>query len=261
MPETEEPLSIEHTNHGNSSIVRPIGALNVDTYPMLRDSLLKYAAETPDAVIIALDFLRIEGERLLTVFSLVWMRVADWPGVPIILVAEDEPRRRQLRRSVVARYMPIHADVAAALAALDEPPVRRRMHSTLYETTTAPSRARALTRQACDQWGIDELTSDTELVATELVENALKHTNSHPSLRLDLRRGILSVAVTDDSPTPAAQRELTEHRDGGYGLRAVAQLSRVWGCTPTLAGGKVVWATLGRANTGHGPTVATGSTG
>lgn len=80
------------------------------------------------------------------------------------------------------------------------------------------------------------------MVATELVENSLKHTDSAPTLRLELRCGLLSVAVTDGSPAPAVLRESREQPGGG--LRLVAQTTRVWGCTLTLAGGKVVWSVL-----------------
>lgn len=237
-------LTFEQANHGECSLVRPKGTLRAETYSLLRDGLFKYAAEAPDAVLVDLDSLYIDHEHLLSVFSLVWMRVAEWPGVPIMIIASDEERNEGLRRSAIARYVPVHGSLAEALAAVATEPTRRRVNTALESAATAPGHARALVRESCSRWGVDRLTDDVQLVATELVENALKHTNVEPRLRLDLRRGLFTVAVTDDSPTEPVVREPSPHRDGGRGLRLIAELARAWGYTPTLNGGKVVWAVL-----------------
>lgn len=72
-----------------------------------------------------------------------------------------------------------------------------------------------------------ELAEDAELVATELVENALRHTDSAPRLRLELRRRRLSVEVADESPRPAVVREGLDLTETGIGLRMVAKVAKV----------------------------------
>lgn len=240
---TPETLRLEHTLRDGSSVVRPVGSLTATSYPLLRDGLLKYAAETPDALVVDIGDLRIAHSYLLSVFSLVWMRVADWPGVPVMLVVPDEERCAELARAPVARYVPVHADIVAALAAVSEPQ-RYRRQETLAGADVASNQARVLARETCEQWGVGELVEDVELIVTELVENALKHTNAEPRVRFDLRRGILTMAVADDSPTRPVVAEAEPGRDSGRGLHLVATLTHTWGATPTLAGGKVVWAVL-----------------
>lgn len=240
-----DTLRIEHTARDGSSVVRPLGSLTTATYPMLRDALLKYAAETPDAILVDIGELHVEQQYLLSVFSLVWMRVADWPGVPVVLVVPDEARRSRLAGEPVARYVPVHADTTRALDTLDRPQRYRKQHA-LAGAAVASSQARSLAAAACGQWGLEALADDVQLVTTELVENALKHTNAEPSLRFELRRGFMTVAVTDDSPVRPAVGEAEPGRDSGRGLHLVTTLAHTWGATPTLAGGKVVWAVLPR---------------
>ncbi len=84
------------------------------------------------------------------------------------------------------------------------------------------------------------------MVATELVENALGHTESTPRLRLELRRGRFTVAVADDDPLPAVLRERLTRTEPGLGLWLVVRVARRWGCARSWSGGKVVWAVLVR---------------
>ena len=85
-------------------------------------------------------------------------------------------------------------------------------------------------------------------VATILVENTLQHTSSKPTLILEAIEDRITVAVSDESSTPAARREPSPA--GAHtisGLAIVSALSRSWGCTP-MASGKTVWALLGPEN-------------
>jgi hypothetical protein len=220
------------------------GELTSRTYGQVRDTLVKLAMDEPRAVIAQVDDLRIVAEPALTVFSAAWMRVGDWPGVPIILVATSEPQRSMLTTGPLRRFVPVFADVDAAVAAVDQPPMRRRAHLELEPVSASSRYARRFVRDACDRWLLPGLTTSAMDVATELVENAVLHAGTRLRLRLDLRSGLLTVAVSDDNP-----REAVLHEPGGgerqrHGLRIVASLARVWGCTPESTGGKVVWAVL-----------------
>lgn len=46
-----------------ATVVRPVGVLNIHTYPVLRDCLLKCAADQPRAVIVDLGRLEITHAR------------------------------------------------------------------------------------------------------------------------------------------------------------------------------------------------------
>ncbi|GAA4661913.1 MULTISPECIES: ATP-binding protein [Amycolatopsis] len=120
--------------------------------------------------------------------------------------------------------------------------MRSRAEITLGRSPEAPRRARRFVDGVCLDWRITSVTPDAETVASELVENTLRHTGSTPLLTLELDRGELTVAVTDDSPERAFVR--AGGAQGGFGLRMVEQAAKDWGCTPSERGGKTVWATL-----------------
>jgi len=252
MPGTENMLTLDCTTYAGCSVVRPRGTLDAGTYASLRDDLLKYAAEEPAAVLVELDALHIAREHVLSVFSLLWMRVSEWPGVPLGLLVRNGVRRENVRHTVVARYVPVYADLTEALDDQPQQPRRRRTYSVLPTTARASGNARRLVRETTRDWEIEAVSQDAQQVATELVENALKHTNSTPGLRLELRsdmwRGLpqhmLSIAVADDSPARPAAGAASPELDSGRGLHLVAEFAHTWGSMPRLPGGKIVWAVL-----------------
>jgi anti-sigma regulatory factor (Ser/Thr protein kinase) len=118
-------------------------------------------------------------------------------------------------------------------------------HSTeirLPRTLDAARRARRFTNEACTSWRVPRLAQDAAIIATELVENTLRHTLAAPRLRLELHRDELTITVTDDDPNDVVLRE--SGCPPGFGLLLVAQTSRQWGCERAPSGGKTVWATL-----------------
>lgn len=119
--------------------------------------------------------------------------------------------------------------------------MRRHTETTLRRGPEAARQARRIVAAACADWRIDGLESDAEIVATELVENTLQHTRSIPRLRLVLRDGALTVAVSDDDSEAVHLRG--EERGRGFGMLIVSRIARVWGCTRARAG-KTVWAVL-----------------
>lgn len=120
--------------------------------------------------------------------------------------------------------------------------MRSRAEITLVRAPEAARQARRFVDGVCVGWHISALTPDAEIVASELVENTLQHTDSEPQLSLELDSDELTVAVADDSPVPARVRP--SGGDGGFGLVMVAETARAWGCVPSETGGKIVWARL-----------------
>jgi anti-anti-sigma regulatory factor len=240
-------LRVELDELGGCTLARPVGVLDVSTYPVMRDTLLKCVVDEPAAVIIDLGPLVIPSTAVFSVFSLVAMRTGDWPGVPIMLVARQESHRETLRHSAIRRWVPCFEDLDAAFGAVGEPPLRRRVLIELPGRRSSPREARRHVREIGENWGLSkdsDLLGDAELIATELVENTVRHTVSDLTLRLELRKGLLTVAVADDDPREAVLRERECECAQGSGLVMVAGVAKVWGCTPSTNGGKIVWAVL-----------------
>jgi hypothetical protein len=219
------------------------GVLDLQSYPDLRDGLLKLATEAPDGLIADIDGLVIDDAALVTVFSLIAMRIGDWPGIPFTVVSGHPEHRTMFADRVVDKFVPLHDDRETAEHLLTRPP-RRRAAQLLARSANSSALARDFVRRVCVEWGLPGFADDALLVATELVENAIRHTESPPRLRLELRRGILSVAVSDDSPRQAVMLERLGALEPGLGLRMIAQVARVWGCSRSWSGGKTVWAVL-----------------
>ncbi|WP_410671490.1 ATP-binding protein [Amycolatopsis sp. cmx-4-68] len=222
-----------------------VGVLDRTTYPQLRDGLLEFAAESEHGVLIDIERLELRDHALVKVFSLVALRVGDWPAIPFALVTSRPEQRAVLAATGVDRCVPVYADAETAEAEPVRPP-RRRAARVVDRTARASAGARRFVRGTCARWGIPNLTEDAELVATEFVENALRHTESVPRLRLELRGGALAVEVADESPRPAVVREGLDPAEAGLGLRMVAKVAKIWGSSRSRSGGKIVWALLPR---------------
>jgi anti-anti-sigma regulatory factor len=247
---TSPRLRVELDDLGGCTLVRPVGVLDVSTYPVMRDTLLKCMVDEPDAVIVDLGPLVIPSTAVLSVFSVVALRTGHWPGVPIMLVARQASHRETLRHSAVSRWVPCFEDLDAAFGAVGEPPLRRRVLVGLAGHRSSAREARRHVREIGGDWGLTEVgdvLADAELIATELVENTVRHTVSDLVLRLELRNGLLTVAVADDDPREAVLLGRTR----ATGLVMVAGMAEVWGCTPAMNGGKIVWAVLDAGRPGR----------
>jgi hypothetical protein len=229
------------TDADGCTLVRPTGELTTITYAQLRDVLLKCATEVPAAVIVDVDTLAVPTPQALTVFRTALRRTADWPGVPIVVVAGRPLKRALLAKGWVDRFVPVHPDVKSAKRSLARPAPRRRVTLPLPWGGTSPRRAGRFVTRTCARWGIGHQEgADAAAVAAELVENTVVHTHAAPILRVELRHDMLTVAVFDAEPMPTALSE----RAMADGLSSVAYFAKAWGCTPTIDGGKVVWAVL-----------------
>lgn len=172
------------------------------------------------------------------------MRLAQWPGVPLLLAAGNVHSRALLASSRTARFVPVHETVGAAVAAVEEPATRRVDRIALPNQLTSARLGREYVRRICFEWDVGLLADDAALVTSELVSNVVVHTPSTSVIRLELRRGLLSIAVYDDVPGDVCLVDPRGTLSEVHGLLLVAQIAAAWGCSPTLAGGKVVWATL-----------------
>jgi anti-sigma regulatory factor (Ser/Thr protein kinase) len=134
-------------------------------------------------------------------------------------------------------------------------PARPR-HSalTLEAAPRAVPCARRHTRLVLADWGLAHLAETAELIASELVTNAVTAAKAtHPTrpIRLWLASGgyRLVLLVGDPSPYPPQRINPGTGTEGGRGLLLVEALSATWGWYPTgqPETAKIVWVELRHA--------------
>jgi anti-sigma regulatory factor (Ser/Thr protein kinase) len=131
---------------------------------------------------------------------------------------------------------------------VDRPPYLRD-ELRLAPTLTAAAVARAHVRDILAYWQLalpdTTVVERAELVANELVTNAVAHAHTELWLRLELRGDWLHIAVRDNNPRLLRLVTVPDpEAEGGRGLWLIEQLARAWGVQPQPDGGKVVWCTL-----------------
>ena len=121
---------------------------------------------------------------------------------------------------------------------------------------TSARQARSAIRQALTGWGMDHLSGDAELLASELVANAAEHGDGKP-ISLALRRHAepdeqpgITCEVTDGSPATPRRTERAPDAERGRGLTIVEALARSSGVRASQ-GGKTSWFTLALTDRAH----------
>lgn len=146
-----------------------------------------------------------------------------------------------------------------------------RLRATTLDPTPRASReARDAVRAATRAWGIDD-SDDLQVIASELVTNAVLHARTAIELQLCVAAGVFEVAVGDGATgqpmlratrldllgdldlVPVAALDVHDRHPSmavgaagsvaaGRGLLLVAALADRWGSTARRGGGKHVWA-------------------
>ena len=243
------PLAVSADAAGAACLLTVEGLLDGTTYLKVRDAVIKAALDEPRAVLVDVNALDVAASSAWSVFTSARWHVSTWPDVPIILVCEHAGRRSTIARTGVTRYVPVHADVEAALAALtDVPRIRRRARADLPASLASLHKARELVAEWLGAWSQTELIPVATVIVNVFVENVLQHTASAPVVVLESEGSAVSISVQDCS-TMAAARHEDPYRGGERvsGLAIVASVCRAWGSTPTPSG-KTVWAVVGPEN-------------
>ncbi|WP_234042669.1 SpoIIE family protein phosphatase [Streptomyces marianii] len=162
---------------------------------------------------------------------------------------------RHARHDIVADLPPgrLRDDVTLLLARTREVPAGSTATWLLDADPAVVSDARHLVLEQLTRWDLDELGFTTELIASELVTNAIRYAGGPVRLRL-IRTDALTCEVSDPSNTQPRMRRARTSEEGGRGLYLVAQLSRRWGSRYTREG-KTVWSEqpLPLVLAGHSP--------
>lgn len=119
---------------------------------------------------------------------------------------------------------------------------------------TAPGMVRAYVRCTLAAWGLDELTDAAELVASELVSNAIEASAGAPfavgvlviRVCLITDGDVLTIECWDQAPGVPVLRLVPELVERGRGLAIIDDLTvGVWGHRPAIGQpGKCVWAQI-----------------
>jgi len=107
---------------------------------------------------------------------------------------------------------------------------------------TSAHRARTLIRRPMKRWGLTELIPAAELLASELVTNAVRYAQGQIGLRLILEGGLV-IEVLDDSAALPRLRHPDDDDERGRGLQVVSQVAQRWGARRAVSG-KIVWCEL-----------------
>jgi anti-sigma regulatory factor (Ser/Thr protein kinase) len=124
-----------------------------------------------------------------------------------------------------------------------------REGSTVVEADdSAPRLSRAFCAEWLGSWlprsaQAAEVIEDVELIASELVTNAVLAGSTHVGVRLCLDGGVLVLTVDDDAPGVPVVQPGDPTAGHGRGLAIVDQIAARWGVSPTPMG-KGVWAEL-----------------
>jgi anti-anti-sigma regulatory factor len=236
-------LSVEVKHTHPVAVIRPRGILDAVNAADLRAALLDCIAEQPAGAVIDASGLRLGEDIALTVLAAVARQTEDWPGTRIALAGASTEIWLAAERLGVSRYLLMFPDAEAAFSQLTSgphPPIRR---ARIEPDRNAPGLARTAVAEFCHDLGVRDHDA-AQLVASELVTNAVIHARTTIDLTLRFVAPVLHIAVRDRAGgMPRLTGIVDESSESGRGLLLVDALATRWGSL-LPHGGKVVWAQM-----------------
>lgn len=129
-------------------------------------------------------------------------------------------------------------------SAKDELHVTAESSQPFAHAPSAPRAARHFVLETLADWGRGDLADDAAIVVTELVTNAMIHSQSPVVVTVSRTDSGVRLAVDDESSTIPDMRDPSAAHPSGRGLPIVATLTRSWGFQVRTRG-KSVWAEFG----------------
>ncbi|MEW2417220.1 SpoIIE family protein phosphatase [Streptomyces sp. NPDC046866] len=209
----------------------PLGVLPDAEFPMTEVGL------TPGSLLVLLTDGLVESARLPLDEGM--RRVCE------VLAAADPGDAGAAADELVLAVGRRDDDVALLILRYDGTRSRpMRSHWTVWRLPNAVLHARRYTARTLRSWGVEEELDTALLVVSELVTNAVAHTQGEVGMDLTLSADRLRIAVNDASPrSPVRPVSVSWESTGGRGLLIVEAVTTAWGSVP-LSGGKQVWAEL-----------------
>lgn len=253
-----QPLTYRLDHRFPIAVVRLQGGLTSQAGGVVREAVLAALVEEPTSVIMDLSGLTAAdgaGPQLLAGAA---GQAASWPGARLLLCGASAPVAAALGRTEVVRDLPLHPSFEAALTEAAAEPLPQRMRMRLEPSIHAPRMARELATEACASWHLAGSMIPAEIVASELVTNAVRHAGTQIDFQVTLRDQQLRVSVQDRLGAPARLQSPGESDDHGRGLLIVDSVATSWG-NLLLPDGKVVWASLWAARDSRPDLVRSGA--
>jgi LuxR family maltose regulon positive regulatory protein len=242
-------MQIGHATRDGCLVVTLTGQITVSNAPQIQRALLKGLAEQPLAVICDLGGVDALDPVCASIFATVANHPASgWPTASLLLCQAKPDVAEVLDGLRVRHALPLYDTLQAAVDAAVERPGYLRDTLRLAPTPAAAAAGRRFVRETLQSWRLGrpggELSDQAQLLADELVTNAVVHAGTDLELRLELSGELLHLAVRDlDRRLPRLLPD-DPHGDRGRGLRLVEWAATAWGAQHHAEGGKVVWCTL-----------------
>ncbi|MFJ4577863.1 ATP-binding SpoIIE family protein phosphatase [Streptomyces echinatus] len=131
-------------------------------------------------------------------------------------------------------------DVALLMARLNGIPDDHVADWRLDADPREVGRARRLVRERLLDWGLPHAVETAELLVSEVVTNAVRHSEGDRIGLRVVRTDALLFEVTDDEPALPAMIAAGPGDESGRGLRVVSRLAREWGASAS-GHRKTVW--------------------
>jgi anti-sigma regulatory factor (Ser/Thr protein kinase) len=223
----------------------------IETAVTLRGCL----AEQPVQLVLDVTHLEVPNGSVLRPLAGLVTGAARWPGTRVAVTGAGLAVRTGFAELAGDRAIDFYPSADHAVAAGQRLPVPPRETVELPPTRDAPAASRELVARACHRWRLDRWSRLTQLLASELVTNAVVHAGTPISFTLRHLEGALQVVVRDRDPRLVEQPPRGPDRlptgDPGRGLLLLSTLADDWGSAPT-SDGKVTWATVTLARNGAG---------
>jgi len=208
--------------------------------------LLDVLGDSPRVVVCDLTGMFLDDLGLATLFVPIGDILAQWPGTVVLVCVADPGLRARVRSAGYSRRLVVHHDVESGLRNVYRLLVpTRRTDVYLPPRPWAARQARGIVSQSLQEWGLSGLAGDAQLIASELVTNAILHAATVLRLSVSCADGRARIDVRDHRAGRPAPRPLASGALGGRGLHLVRALAVAWGVLPSRRGGKTVWAVLG----------------
>ncbi|WP_431949014.1 SpoIIE family protein phosphatase [Actinacidiphila sp. bgisy167] len=249
--------SVTRAGHPPPAVVRPDGSVS---FPRAVPNPPLGAAEQPFESVE----LHVPEESLFVLFTDGLVESSEreidkgLDDLARLLIGEETADLGTLCDSLIRGLLPAGGttsdDIALLVARVHALAPERIASWRLPEDPRAAGTARRHVREQLSAWHLEELTPTTELLASELVGNVVRHGKGPMTLRL-LRDMDLVCEVYDDSLTMPRIRHASETDEGGRGLQLVASLSQRWG-TRYTPNGKCIWTAQQLPDRGAGAPLA-----
>ena len=139
---------------------------------------------------------------------------------------------------------PQHDDLAVLAVRVPHADLPLPLVVDLRSDGRAARTARRAAAHALSGWAVDEDTVEVaQLLASELVNNAITHSGRPRQMRLRRLADRLVIEVSDADPRPPHRMEADATSEGGRGLLILVGMSSDWGVRPD-GFGKVVWCEI-----------------